>query len=651
LIQRHRQVLIDVTIAALIVAMAGVWGARFWDTWVARGGKPSFYQSYFEPAVMIACGKGFVISHPVQPKPLEDFLFQRRDALSCSELPPDLTVGRQYLYQEAWTYLQWTVGLAWRLLGISWSGMSPLFGLFFGLTIALSYGVFRLGMGRVAATVCAAFLAVSSTHLLNLPHLRDYSKAPFTMALILILGLLVSRPVRPRTVLGLAFAYGAVLGIGYGFRTDFLANLPLLVIVVFAFLDGGVTRNLMLKAGATVLFVVTFIGVSWPASSAVYQKGGCQWHVVLLGLQSPFDVNLGITAAPYNFGDAYADGYIESVVTGYARRTQPGFNEMVYCSHEYDVHSGGYLADIATTFPADLSARAYASTLQVADLPFSLEPPIPNWATPIYRFRARVLNRIYEWGGYFVAGVIVVAAAINIRVGLFLLFFLAYFGGYPSLQFQTRHFFHLEFITWWAFGVAGHYAFVQGRALIARRPDAAAARAFMLRVGAVGAALAVVVVGYLAMIRWYQAGQVQALIHAYLAAPKIPVTDPSSPLVDIPARDWPQYLEVQLNESACGGKAAVTFRYDPARTDLDFTRTVSVAHRADAQGITRVLMPVFDRFRGLEIPDDRPGCFVGASRFADVRSFPILLGATLPPDWERLPLYQRLTAWEGDGRP
>lgn len=100
--------------------------------------------------------------------------------------------------------------------------------------------------------------------------------------------------------------------------------------------------------------------------------------------------------------------------------------------------------------------------------------------------------------------------------------------------------------------------------------------------------------------------------------------------------------------AACGEPPAVTFRYDSGRPDLDFTRTVSVARRTDAAGVTRILMPVFDRFRGVEVSDHRPGCFVGVSRFADLRPFPLLLSGTLPPDWNTQPLYQRLGGWEGD---
>jgi len=35
------------------------------------------------------------------------------------------------------------------------------------------------------------------------------------------------------------------------------------------------------------------------------------------------------------------------------------------------------------------------------------------------------------------------------------------------------------------------------------------------------------------------------------------------------------------------------------------------------------------------------------ARFDDVKPFRLLLGATLPPGWETLPLHQRLADWEG----
>ncbi len=389
---------VELAIVALIFLASSTWATHFWNTWTARGGQPVFYQTYFEPAVMIACGRGFVITVQ-QPEPLAEFLRLRRDTFDCATLPAKLELDPDHVYQAAWRYLETAVGWAWRILGISWSGLGPLFGVLFGTVITLAYGISRLAAGRVFAVLAAIGLSASSIHLLNLPHLRDYAKAPFTLALVLILGWIVTRPVRAWSLLALSTAYGAVLGIGYGFRTDFLAALPVLVIVLFGFLEGGIGRHLRLKAAATALFLATFTVVSWPITTAVYVKGGCQWHVALLGLQTPLDPNLSIGAAPYDFGYAYSDEYISRTVSGYAFRMDPGREPLVFCGHEYNVESGRYLRGIVTSFPGDLLTRASASVLQLVELPFrQWSAPMTDWYAPFYRLRAFALQPGVRWG-------------------------------------------------------------------------------------------------------------------------------------------------------------------------------------------------------------------------------------------------------------
>lgn len=647
-----RRLIAELAIAAVLLFGSGVWATQFWNTWTAQGGQPEFYQIYFEPAVMIACGKGFVISQH-QPKVLEDFLWRRRDRLACADLPVDMVLGDQGLYQGAWTYLQYTVGWTWRLLGISWSGMAPLFGLLFGLVTALGYGIFRLGMGRALAIGCSLGLATSSMHLANLPHLRDYSKAPFTLGLVLLLGLLVARPPRRLAVLLLAASYGAVLGIGYGFRTDLLINLPVLAVVLFGFLEGPLTKNLILKFSAMVLFLVTFVAVSWPITSAVYQKGGCQWHVALLGLQTPFEDRLRLTPAPYDFGYEYADGYVIRGVQGFARRTNPEGPVPGYCSHEYDVQSGRLLSAIITTFPGDFVTRAYASMLQIVELPFvKLGAPAADWAAPVFTAREVVLKPRHSWGALLAVLALVLATSASIRLGLFLVFFLAYFGGYPAVQFQERHFFHLEFIGWWSLGFCLHQLVARlAKVFDGREPLALPPRPFITRLVVCGVITLASLGGLLAAARWYQVRQARQLFATYIAAPKAALADPYSPLPDVGPRDWPQFVEVQLNEAACGPRPAVTFRYDHSNPDSDFTRTITVARRTTQEGATRVLLPVYERFAGLEFSDARPGCFVGASRVTNLATLPLLLGVTLPPDWESRPLYQRLARWERDAEP
>jgi hypothetical protein len=652
----------DLVIAAVLLMGSGVWATRYFNAWTARGEQVRFYQEYFEPAVMIACGRGFVVaSSQPPPPPLNDFLLLRRDAFDCRDIPPGIQLGREGLYQRPWFYLMLAVGWTWRLLGISWSGLGPLFGLLYGSVIALAYGILRFGMGRVLAVAASLGLMISAANLLILPNLRDYAKAPFTLALILILGLLVTRPVRRRTVLALAATYGAVLGVGYGFRTDFLVNLPVIVIVLFAFLEGGIAKHVKLKCAAAALAIATFIVVSWPVTSAVYTNGGCQWHVALLGLQTPFDRELHVTPAPYDFGYRYSDSYIYRIVSSYARRMPTAIEQLPYCSHEYDAVSGAYLQRLVAGFPADFATRAYSAAMMVTDLPFRWwDAPMTDWAARLYTPRAAVLHPMMGRGVLIVVPALVLASMASLRVAFFLLFFVLYFGGYPAIQFADRHYFHLEFITWWAAGFIVHQTLT---GLWAFRTDAAS-RLRELVAGIRRAAVFVVVasvaiVGALQMARWYQHRRVKALVQAYIDAPKRPVAvTGTAGLQEIPRPvpgdeeppTWQfatQFLEVDLNEAACGPRPSVTFRYDASDPEFDFSRTVILNRRSALPGPTRVFFVAYEHFKGLELSDTSPGCFVSASRVVDLRALPLLLDITIAPDWERQPLHQRLARWEG----
>jgi hypothetical protein len=316
------------------------------------GPHPSFYQSYFEPAVMTACGKGFGVtqSRPMAPA-LRAFLLEQADRFSCSDLPADLVVGTTGLYQGPWRYLMTSVAVAWMVVGISWSGLAPLFGVLFGLTTAVVFALCRLVVGRAAAIVCAALMCVSPVQLANLPNLRDYAKAPFTLALIAILLALVVRPLQRRYVLALAACYGIVLGIGYGFRTDLLVDIPPFLIAVALFLPGGVVVNLPLKAAAVTLCVATFIIAAWPIIHAVTSGGGCQWHFFLLGLSDPFNAALGVRGGAYSWGHFYRDEYLWATVANFAGRARPDLGYIDYCAPAYGRRQLG----IPAPDPGDIS--------------------------------------------------------------------------------------------------------------------------------------------------------------------------------------------------------------------------------------------------------------------------------------------------------
>jgi hypothetical protein len=641
------RVWIELAITALVMLMSGVWATQYWNEWTRRGGEPMFYQEFFEPSVMIACGHGFASMRGERPAALDDFLHQRRDALSCSDLPAQPALGPVREFQP-WRYLMYYVGTSWRILGVSWRGMGPAFGFLFGASVALVYGLCRLAMGRLPALGAAFAVSVSTLHLLYLPHLRDFAKEPFSLALFLILGLLVTRPPTYAWIAGLAAAYGAVLGIGYGFRTDFIIDIPLFLLVLALFVEGGPIRHLKEKLAGVAAFAVAFLIVAWPIYTSVYRDGGCQWHVALLGLTSRFDDNLHITPAPYDFGHLYLDNYVAAEVYGYARREALPPRSLVFCSHEYDAASGAYLSTIVRTFPGDMATRAFASVLRIAELPFFLsDHPLAHWHTSLYDARENLLNPYTGSGIYAVGAALLMAGAANPRLGLFLLFFVLFVGGYPAVQFQSRHHFHLEFISWFALGFVVNHAALGLWSLRtdARRHLDAAVRG-AVRAVLLAAASAAVLVGALLVMRFYQERQAGALLTSYLASPRVDVDPSDRAALRQMTSAGPQFLDVELNLPACAPAQKVSFKYDVADPLLDFSRTVAVRASSGTSGTTSVLASAFDGFAGIELTPPSKGCVARVSRIADVRPFPLLLSATLAPGWERHGLYQRFADLE-----
>jgi hypothetical protein len=647
---------VEAAIAASLFAAAAWWGARYDRASLAAGRRPSYYQNYFEPAVMLACGHGFAVATTaVRPPALDDFLFARSDRFDCSSLPPGLPLTTHGEYQYAWFYLMVTVGLAWSILGISWSGLAPLFGLLFGLVVVLGYALFRVAAPRAIAAIGAVALMVSSVHLIDLPHLRDYAKAPFVLALVLLLFWMVRRPLRPRALLALAVLYGAVLGIGYGFRTDLLADIPPFVITLVLFLPDGVFRRLRLKAAALVLAATAFVGAAWPALHYVVTSGGCQWHVVLLGLSTPFNDELGIRPAFYQWLPAYSDALTYTAVNSFWDRTRAP-ETIQYCSPEYDKASAAYLTAIVTRFPADMLTRALASVRRIVELPYAWRAaPLPGLAPPLYAVRGVILAVLARAAVPIAWAAVIVLGASSLRLGLFALFFLVYFAGYPALQFATRHYFHLEFIGWWALAFLGWRGVLALRGRGAGTPVTRAEwRAFgrgALRFAVIAAALVMVPA---ATLRAYQGRQVDSLTRTLLDAPRVPLaltTGPDGhqlvlaggtiagvdPAVD-PMRT--AYLDIHIDLRACPAGVSLRLLYDRSRPEFDFSGPIVATPPETVPD--RVLVPVYRYFRGLDPGAAPPACISDVERLAGVQGLPLLPVLTLPADWRALPFRQSI---------
>ena len=173
--------------AGVVLAVFGfVIAVQYLGAFRATGQVNDFAQVYFSAAVARACGHGFSDIDASQSPALADFLASRRDAITCADLAGVDRFGPPSLTQGLYRYLMETVAAVWRVRGISWSGLWPVFGVAYAASLLAVYGLCRLGMGIAVATSMTLLFSVSAIHLSHVVLLRDYAKAPFILTLMLI---------------------------------------------------------------------------------------------------------------------------------------------------------------------------------------------------------------------------------------------------------------------------------------------------------------------------------------------------------------------------------------------------------------------------------------------------------------------------------
>lgn len=627
----------------------------------AEGNLPRFYQENFGPAVMMTCGHGFT-APPFHQSPPELFAFLRveRNDFRCSMFGPTLT-PEVVTWNGTWFYLYGTVSLVWRLVGITWTSLDVLSAGMGGIALAALYGLFRLICGRPLAALAALVVSLSPSHLDQVPMLRDFSKAPFVLLAILVLAWLVMRPFSKRHALMLALLYGVIAGIGFGFRSDVIVMLPFGLIVMLLLLPGDLRttwpRNLLLAGAAVVSFVIA----GYPPLKG-QQTGGCQFHYSLLGLTAPPVTNLNVDTPIYAFGDHFLDTFIDLKTGDYSARVmaQPVPN---LCAPEYDRASAEMFFGLARTFPADLVTHAYGSAMTVLRAGFT--PPRLERAVgrvPYAFMIARPLDHLAYLAGALgpvvTAIAVAVAWSVTPRLGIALTIFVLFLTGYPAIEFESRHFFHLRFIPVWAL-------LLIGGAWIRTRPGL---RWVTIRRGAIAVVGLLLAMGVsLTAMRWYQHGPMTALFESYLAAPTQPLPMSSASesvrLVDWRSIDFApppghrssDMLVITVSTAGCGDRGPLNLRigYDADGPGHDVSSTVQVQRGNTGDVPTRIFFPVFSqahldhsylRFTTLETIGRPADCISGVARFADRAGLPLWIQAQAPPDWRDRPLFQSL-AW------
>lgn len=519
----------------VIVAAAGI-AATLALQHAGRMGRAWWPREYVPP-IMLAAGHGFNdLSQGVSLPELDAFIERKSERFDVSLIPPNPPTGPTSPLARSHFYLMATIAGFWKLFGVSWFSFSLMLAVFFCITHVLIYGIFRLGMNRVFSVAATLLFMFAPIMLTSVPNPRDFCKAPFILAAILILGYLVKKHRGRGVFLGLALCYGLITGVGLGFRQDLRILLPVGLLILLVFAQGPLRLRVRVAAG--VLMLAGFIGPAAPILIAARDMPGSTHHMIM-GLAPICERNLGVSHASYFKLDSMLDGLAYSARVMYARNTEGRTGEVPYEKPEDEAVGKKYMLHVLRTFPADVLTRAYAATLRLlSDAPlninsfYSREEPMP----PLIRHAQRVWTPL---GGhfdrfkfYYLAAAFVMAAVMQVRYAWVLLVLGCYFLGYPSLQFWSRHYFHLAFAPLWLAGFVFDKALVAvwmtAGAVLGKHPAGRLVqpRAWLRAAGNVAAfaiPAAALLFGPIYPARWYQEQQVDKLVEAYRNAPLEPV--------------------------------------------------------------------------------------------------------------------------------
>ena len=592
---------------------------------------------------------------------LAAFLAQRADRFDCADLPTAIATTDLNAFQRGVRYLQIAVALTWKVTGVSWPGLDALAGVLFAAVAAATYGILRLSLSRGFALAALLASVTATSNFMLVPHLRDYAKGPFLLAVIFILGLFVRESTGRGAALALAALVGTVAGIGLGVRNDLAIALPpcVLTIVLLAPPSLGAGGRCV----ALTLFAAAFLAMAFPVLRD-YAKGGNNGHVVMLGLTAPFDSPLRIEPSVYRFGGRYLDASAYTTISASAIRSE-GMTHMIDgASVEYERAATLHLGRIATTFPGDMVTRLMAAVRAVPKyfLDSSLYPPVQlrsEFLRSLYPLRARVLWRLGQ-GAFLAIGLAtLIVSAVNSRAAWLVVTVVVGFAGAAAIQFDERHFGYLMFLPWWA------YAFLAQTALRHERVVRSVETAQLRRAVVFGAALVCVSVGAIQITRALQQRRVSSLLARYAEARQMPlpvvqasvaggrtlfaVPEWSAPMPSGGRPIETRFLAVTLRDAQCGSDGVtVTVRYDGRRPPSDLSEVVRVRPPLGTSVPTTLFVVAYDwaddsiRFRGIEVPADRASCVARIGRVDGLEHEPLLLTTTLGANWREEHLYQRL---------
>ncbi len=688
----------EVLIVLAIFLVSTIVGMVYIANW---GQTADILQVGFGPSVMLGCGRGFVNPKASDVPELAAFLRPDlhhdgpplMDSFSCELLPEDMaTVPFTGIQKRTW-HMFWIAGWVWRVFGVAWSSLTPLYGLLFGLSVVGAYGIFRLLLNIPIALFCATLFMISPVQLHYLARLRDFAKAPFMLVALFCLVLLITQPRGWKRALWTGALAGASIGLATGFRAEAVMYLVLFIPAVLLFYPGWRWPTWGMRTLAITAFVLCFVAAAWPVILK-FQTYGERTHPFLMGFADIYDGRLGVENDTYQVAQRFLDAEALAQLNAHNLYLDSAAAPIIYETPGYEAVGDDYFFhNLLWKFPGDLATRTYASALRILDelragkgayMPRGISNP---FLEPLFRLRTEIMETLFSRTRYVALALLLLLGALSPRLGLLTLYLLFCLAGMASVQFATRHYFHLEFIPLLAGGLLLQLLWLL-ISLVRRQRRESLRETLLSRVwlGArVKSGVAFAVVALLLVLvpwqalRWHQDRQLTVLFEDYEAAemdtvwPTIaaqvdgrirlacgPLTF-SDGLPDVGPEGFFQVDMLVLEFTPGDGPVELHFAYTGDHPEHALSWSTAVAPKTDEDGLSRYYFPIYNavwpdtpdnaswddvgvswtRFEGLELNEADVHRLRGMKRFRYAAGYSPLVAVSLTPGWRERPLYQQ----------
>ncbi len=507
-LKKNFKFIIEIILILSLVIFSIIQSEKFLRGWHGPGG--SITTDLYIPSIMFACGHGFTNVNPNDVPHLRAFLDFNQQVFLEEYVPKDVPYLDWDIYQNYHRYLIYTVGILWRLFGVSWEVLRWFLVFLYATTVLIVYAIARVFLPSYLAVVMGYYFARAEEVLIILPILRDFARAPFILLVIFLLFRLLRGVVTNKQFVFYCVLLGLACGVGIGFRRDLMIFFVLALLVLLILPKNINVPKLSIRLVGVITVIFVFFVSSYPILQAFYSYGTLGWHDTLMGFGIEHDDLAGLQRTNYERMPKHNDLFVSATADVHCY-----YHEQI---HDYELHfrkntelqKRKLFFSYIYWFPADIVIRTYSSITRVLD-------SVVYNPFPINLYHALLS-----------LGVILLFMAVDFRRGVCFAIVLFYAIAIQTLQFHFRHNFYLAFIPyllyflllyWFLMGM--YHLWRGGKANVAENMQKliSIAKKFMIIVFT-GAFFSL---GILIVARQIQSYQVSRLFQAYHTADQIPI--------------------------------------------------------------------------------------------------------------------------------